>query len=602
MSNDIRNNDMGNADMTDSEIIDRAYQYMKEEQNPQFRKDIEELLAQQDGVHLRDAIVKELHFGTGGLRGIVGGGYNRMNSYIVSRATQGLAEYVIEYNKQHAEGEQRPIQAIIAYDTRHHSHIFAEGAAEVLAGNGIKAHLFNGPRPTPMLSYTLRQQKIDVGIVITASHNPPQYNGYKVYWNDGAQIVAPHDQKIIENIQKGVNIKRIAFQEGVKRALITYFGEQHDDAYIEYIRGLVLRPSLFAMPQKDAFKVIYTPLHGTGGFLLKRMCEGQNIQCAPVPEQYEPDGSFSTVQSPNPENPEALQMALAQAKREDANIVVATDPDADRVGVAIKHGKEFVILDGNQTGALLMDYILSTLQADGRLGESPAVVKTIVTTELQRDIARHYNTACIDTLTGFKHIAAKIREFEAHKNIPQFIFGGEESFGYMIGSEVRDKDGIAAAMVVIEMAYYYHQHGKTLQERLDEIYAMFGYYRERTISHLFLGASGIDKMREIMDNLRDNPPEAIRSISVHSIKDYLRQTRTDCATGLSDDMRDCPPSNVLQFILTDNTIISVRPSGTEPKIKFYISCRFTPHASLDQSKEIVHAMLDAVEQRIETWL
>ncbi len=632
---------------SDESIIKRAKEYIELESGKQFCSDMRALLEKGNMAALREATGRELEFGTGGLRGVVGGGFNRMNSYVVARATQGIAQYVRAFRKKHEMAGRA--RAIIAYDSRLHSRMFAEVTAETFAANSCDVYLFPECRPTPMLAYTLRKLECDIGVVVTASHNPPEYNGYKVYWSDGAQIISPQDKEIIATIQ-GVSgrPKRMAMKEGIEKKRIHMLGKEHDDAYVGYVRDIVQFPEVFeslknlkeakddtAPATEDGsadgkkkkgkkaippFKAVYTPLHGTGGVIMERVCRDLGVECLQVPEQRKPDGNFPTVDFPNPEVPEALSLGLKLAEKEGAAVVVASDPDADRMGLAIRHGGKYILLTGNQTGALLIDYVLSARRRMDSLPVRPAVIKTIVTSELQRRIAEQYGATCYDTLTGFKNIAAKLRQIQHEWRVGEVktrdtsadnggrhkpstcILGGEESFGYMVNPQVPDKDGIAAAVLAIEMVLYNHLRGCTMQERLEEIFTTHGYFREESVSKVFPGASGMAKMDGIMDNLRNNPPEMISTIAVHQIKDYLLGQVVDCGTGLSKRMQGFPQSNVLQFILADGSTLSVRPSGTEPKIKFYFSCSYTPNAPIAQGKRMTDSMAKMAVEQINEWL
>ena len=574
-------------------IVANAHNYIELERDKTFRDEVKLLLEQNNTRELKERFSQELAFGTGGLRGIVAGGSNCMNPYTVGRATQGVAQYILR-------AAQNKASIVIAYDSRHYSLLFAEVCAEVCVAHDIHVFFFKTPHPTPVLSFAVRQLKASAGIMITASHNPPEYNGYKAYWNDGAQLIAPHDANIIEEIKNITHVKRTPFKEALKNAHITYVEQDIDQKYCEYVDSLTLNKELIRNRSAD-IAITYTPLHGVGADLFQRLCSRFGYSCRMVAEQMEPNGDFPTVQSPNPENPAAFKMALAQAKQNASDVVIANDPDADRVAIAVHHEQEFVILSGNQVGALIIDYVLQQRTALGTLPAAGAVIKTVVTTELQRKICERYGVHCYDTLTGFKHIAAKIKELEEQKDGTEFIVGGEESIGYMYGSEVRDKDGINIAMLILEMTLYHKTHGRTLCDVLNALYNVHGYFEEKTISKVFRGLSGIVRIEKIMQKLRDTPPEIIATIAVEKIIDYQKQTVAYCATHIAKPLVGFPVSNVLQFVLTDGSVVSVRPSGTEPKIKFYASCSFTPQVDMEQAQIITHGMIQEIEILIDEW-
>jgi len=548
----------------------RIEMYLKGEEHPVFRKEVEELLKREAWDELQDRFYQDLEFGTGGMRGVIGGGTNRMNPFTVRRATQGLATYLL---KQKPAGS-----AVIAYDSRRYSDTFAREAARVLATHGIRTYVFSSLRPTPVLSFAVRFLKADTGIVVTASHNPPEYNGYKVYGSDGAQVVSPHDKGIIQEVQSvSDKFHSRSLEELEQEGLIQYIDREVDEPFFQMVEKQILRPEIVKSHAKR-IQVVYTPLHGTGTVPVETVLGSLGIPLHTVPEQREPDGNFPTVKYPNPEEPEALQMALDLGEKVQADLVMGTDPDADRLGIAVKDKGNFVLLTGNQLGALLEDYILRTRKEQGTLPEKPVIIKTIVTTELQRKIAEYYGAECIDVLTGFKYIGEMIRRFEESGDRRTYVFGGEESYGYLTSTEVRDKDAVSAAVLTVEMALYYLVQGKTLVDRLRELFDTFGWYREVLVSKGFKGQEGMEKMKKIMEALRNASPSRIGNLSVLKIKDYL--------TGIEKDQKgtiigsiDLPRSNVLQFFLEDGSILSARPSGTEPKIKFYISCCTAPHTT-----------------------
>lgn len=554
---------MGNEDLKK-----RIQLYLKGEEYPSFRKEVEDLLQKENWKELQDRFYRDLEFGTGGMRGIIGGGTNRMNPFTVRRATQGLANYL---RKQKPTGV-----AVIAYDSRRYSDVFAREAARVLGSNGIRTYLFTTLRPTPMLSFAVRLLRADTGIVVTASHNPPEYNGYKVYWADGAQIVPPHDKGIIQEVGKVTDsILCRPIEELESNGWVCFIDREVDEAYFRMVETTVLRPELF-LSHASSIQVVYTPLHGTGTLPVETVLKRLGVDVQTVPAQRKPDGNFPTVKYPNPEEAEALRLALELGTQLKADLVMGTDPDADRLGVAVQDEGRFVLLTGNQLGCLLEDYILSTRKELGNLPRKPVIIKTIVTTELQRKIAESYGASCIDVLTGFKYIGEMIRKFEEEKGENPYVFGGEESYGYLVNTDVRDKDAVSAAVMTVEMCLYYRSQGKTLYQRLKELFLQFGHYQEALVSKEFRGEEGMRQMEALMNRLRTNPPDRIGSKRVVKIKDYLFGVEKN-SEGAEIGKITLPRSNVLQFLLDDESILSARPSGTEPKIKFYISCCTSPN-------------------------
>lgn len=545
-------------------LLERAGEYLDQETDPTFASEVRKLLEADDEKELEDRFYRDLEFGTGGLRGVIGGGFNRMNTLVVTKATQGLCDYL---------GEQFPgksLSACIAYDSRRRSKDFATATALVFAANGIKAYLFPSLRPTPELSFAIRRLGADTGVVVTASHNPPQYNGYKAYWNDGSQVVPPHDLGIIDKVQAVRNVKTMDEKLAMERGLLVILDSAVDDAYVAMVKSRLLRPELI-MREASSVKVVYTPLHGTGAMLFERIMSELGLKVLTVPEQREPDGEFPTVAFPNPEEPAALKLAIELGARENADVVMATDPDADRLGIAVpdKEGR-FVLVTGNQLGALHLDYILSSLKELGRMPPRPACIKSIVTTDFQKAIAAKYGVECLECLTGFKWIAEVMRVLEREGK--DFVYATEESYGHLIETEVRDKDGISAAALTAEMALYWRSRGLGLLDRLEELYSEFGYYEEKGISKYFQGPSGMQIMSGIMDEYRRNQPIAIGGIPVVGLRDI--KTGEEWETGSSERRRvDLPESDVLQWRLRDGTLVTVRPSGTEPKIKYYVLCR-----------------------------
>jgi len=581
--------------MNDAQILERAKNYCNVEQNETFAHEVAQLIEENNMDELRERFYRLLDFGTGGLRGIIGGGSNRMNTYTIRLATQGLATYI-----KKAVPDRTPSIAI-AHDSRNYSDTFALETALVMCANGIKSYLYSGLRPTPQLSFTVRHLHTDAGVVITASHNPKQYNGYKVYWNDGGQIITPHDKAIIEEVKatKDSDITVISKEQALEQGLLQYIDTKEDEAYISDVVSKVLRRPIFEKHANE-LSVVYTPLHGSGMAPLGKALQTLGIDVQYVPEQKEPDGNFPTVEYPNPEETSAMQMALNLAREKKSDIVLGTDPDADRLGIAIRHKDQYHLITGNQLGALLADYIFTTREEQENLPPNPVLIKTIVTSELQRLIANKHNSTCVDVLTGFKYIAAKIKEFEEshEEEPPHYIFGGEESYGYLVGTSVRDKDAVSAAVITVEMTLYHQLAGKTLIDRLEELWNEFGYFEEKLTSHYFEGMSGIETMKGLMESLRAHPPETMGGEKVHLVKDYLAGTTKDLFSGTSETNIDLPQSNVLQFILESGAVVTARPSGTEPKIKYYASCCSTPGTALAEAKKTIASKIDVIMKEL----
>ncbi len=542
------------------EIIEIAKTWLSDKYDAETRKQVQELIDNNPN-ELTESFYKNLEFGTGGLRGIMGVGTNRMNTYTVAMATQGFANYI----KKMFPGIEQP-KVAIAYDCRNNSKDFAKTTADVMSANGFKVYLFNALRPTPELSFAIRELQCQAGVVVTASHNPKEYNGYKAYWEDGGQLVSPHDKNVISEVEKITDPSMVNFN--AKENLIEYLDEQFDQIYIDKIIGLSLSPESIKK-QKD-LRFVFTPIHGTGGQIVPKLFKKagfENIEC--VEEQMIVDGNFPTVVSPNPEEKAALTMAIEKAKKVNADIVLATDPDADRVGIAVRdEDGEFVLLNGNQTAAILTYYLLRRWNELNKLKGNEYIVKTIVTTELLFDIANKYNVKKFDVLTGFKFIADTIL------NNPEmtFIGGGEESYGFLIGDFVRDKDANSACFMIAEVAAWAAEQGKTLYHILKEIYKEFGFYKEGLISLTKKGISGSEEIKNMMLKFRNEPPTHILGSKVVEIKDYKLGTCKDIVSGVETSIK-LPKSDVLQFITEDGTKISVRPSGTEPKIKFYFGIK-----------------------------
>jgi phosphoglucomutase len=541
--------------MEKSEILKRAKEYIEAEKDERFSNEIKELIEKEDYAELEDRFYQTLEFGTGGLRGIMGGGTNRMNTLEINMATQGLANYVLKAFPEKAK--DGTLSAVIAYDSRLNSDVFAEATALIFAANGIKAYLFSSLRPTPELSYAIRQLKAQTGVVVTASHNPRMYNGYKAYWDDGAQVIEPHDKGIIEEVNKVSEVKTMTRVEAISSGKLVIIDKEIDDKFWDMCKAQLFRPELIKEKAKDV-RIVYTPLHGTGAMHVEKVLGDLGLNIITVPEQREPDGNFPTVEKPNPEEKPALTLAVELAKKEKADGVMATDPDSDRFGTAFpdKDGN-FVLLSGNQMGALLIDYILRSRKELGKMPANPAVIRSIVTSPFGDYICKKYGVKMIECLTGFKWIAAVEAQFEKD-NSASYVFGLEESYGYKVETEVMDKDGVSAAAMCAEMILYWRSQGKSLLEHLDDLYKEFGYFEDRAISQNFPGASGSETMKAMMSSMRANPPKTLGGEKVIKVRDCMADP-------------NLPKSNVLQFYLESGTIVSARPSGTEPKIKFYIN-------------------------------
>jgi len=530
---------------------------------------------------IEERFYRDLEFGTGGLRGIMGSGTNRMNVYTVRKATQGLANYICS-----KKGQNRGVA--IAYDSRNNSKLFSKEAALVLNANGIKTYLFKNLRPTPELSFAVRELKAIAGIVITASHNPPEYNGYKVYWEDGGQIVAPIDKEIIKevnDIKDLSEIKTILEEEAKKQNLYNEIEDEIDNRYIEELKKLVLNPEI-VKEQGKQLKVVYTPLHGTGGILAPRILKEIGLtNVYVVPEQKEPNGNFPTVSYPNPEDHKAFILALELAKKVDADIVLATDPDADRLGVYAKDSKtgQYKSFTGNMSGLLIADYILNQKKQKNTLPENGAIVKTIVSSNMAKEIAKEYNLHLVEVLTGFKYIGEQIKLFEeAHSY--EYLFGYEESYGCLLGTYARDKDGIAAVMLLCEVACYAKGNSKTLCDIMDDMYQKYGYYKEDLISFTLKGIEGIKKITEIMNNLRNNAIKSIGKERIIAKRDYLTSERIKLEKNIKEKI-NLPKSNVLYYELENDGWFCVRPSGTEPKIKVYMGIKANSSDDADNKLE-----------------
>lgn len=535
-----------------------------------------------------DRFYRELEFGTGGLRGVIGAGTNRMNFYTVGKATQGLANFI---NKQGAAAKG----VAIAFDSRRMSPEFADTAACVLAANGIKAYIFDSLRPTPELSFALRTLGCTAGIVVTASHNPPEYNGYKVYWEDGAQITAPKDAQIIGEvnaIKDYAEIKKMTTEEAKAVGLYEVIGKEIDDKYMEALKKLVLHPEAIKQ-MASSLKIVYTPLHGTGNVPVRRVLKELGFeQVTVVPEQELPDGNFPTVSYPNPEDKKAFALALDLAKKVDADLVLATDPDADRLGVYAKDTKtgEYKVFTGNMSGMLICEYEMSQKKALGILPDNGALVTTIVSSNMAQAVAKEYGMKFIECLTGFKYIGEQIKFFE-QTGSNEYVFGFEESYGCLVGTHARDKDAVVAVMALCEAAAYYKTQGITLWDQMLNIYNKYGYYKEDLFTMTFKGADGAKKMQDMMDAYRKNTPKQVGAYKVLRLRDYKNDVITDLATGETVPT-GLPKSNVLYFELENDAWFCVRPSGTEPKIKFYAGIKGT---SLEDSAKKLDELMEAIK-------
>ncbi|MCX6266682.1 MAG: phospho-sugar mutase [Bacteroidetes bacterium] len=542
-------------------VLERAKAWLSGSFDKETKAAVEKLI-ETNQTELTDSFYRDLEFGTGGLRGIMGVGTNRMNKYTVGMATQGLANYL-----KMMFPSLNPIKMAISHDSRNNSKYFAQIVAEVLSANGFKVFLFDDLRPTPELSFAIRQLGCQSGVMVTASHNPKEYNGYKAYWDDGAQMIAPHDENVIKEVQKITSIDDVKWT-GLKENILS-IGAELDKLYLDRVQALSLSPD--SIRRQKALKIVYTPLHGCGRKLVPDILARfgfENIHM--VKEQAVADGNFPTVRSPNPEEHDALNMAINLADEIHADLVMATDPDADRVGIAIRnHKKDMTLLNGNQTAALLFYYILLRWKELGKLQGNEFIVSTIVTTKLLSEIAASFDIEYFECLTGFKFIADVIRQNEGSK---RYIVGGEESYGYLIGDFVRDKDAVSACALIAETAAWMADSGKSLFDLLLEIYQKYGFYKEGLISVTRKGKSGAEEIQQMMVEYRNTPPATINNSKVLIIKDYLLLKEKDLSTGKEKPI-NLPKSNVLQFVLADGSIISVRPSGTEPKIKFYFGVR-----------------------------
>lgn len=554
-----------------TEVIAKAQTWLDGNYNEETKNEVRRLLEADDKTDLIESFYRDLEFGTGGLRGIMGAGTNRMNIYTVGAATQGLSNYL---KAQFPDVPQ--ISVVIGHDCRNNSRLFSEISANIFSANGIKVYLFEDLRPTPEASFAIRHLGCQSGIILTASHNPKEYNGYKAYWNDGAQMVAPHDVNVITEVNKIASVDDIKFEGNP--ALIEIIGEEIDKAFIANIKKLSLSPD--SIKRNSDLKIVYTPIHGTGVKLIPRALKEYGFtNIIAVPEQNVVSGNFPTVVSPNPEEPAALDMAVKKAIETDADIVMASDPDADRLGVAVKNDKgEWILVNGNQTALIFIYYLIRRWKELGKLNGNQYIVKTIVTTEIIKQIAERNSVEMFDCFTGFKWIAAVIRENEGKK---EYIGGGEESYGFLPEDFARDKDAVSSCTVMAEITAWAKDNGKTLFELLQDIYVEYGYGKEKGISVVRKGKSGAEEIAQMMRDFRSNPPKEIAGSKVKAIKDYDSLKMTDIDSGKVTDLLMPATSNVLQYFTEDGTKISVRPSGTEPKIKFYVEVRGTMNTRAD---------------------
>ena len=575
---------MNTNDQLLNEVLQRAQQWLDGNYNTETKQEISRMIAAEDKTELIESFYRDLEFGTGGLRGIMGAGTNRMNIYTVGAATQGLSNYL------KAQFPNQKISVVIGHDCRNNSRLFAEISANIFSANGIKVYLWEDLRPTPETSFAIRHLGCQSGIILTASHNPKEYNGYKAYWDDGAQMIAPHDVNVITEVEK-VKVDDIKFEGNPE--LIEIIGEEIDKAFIEAVKTLSLSPD--AIKRNSDLKIVYTPIHGTGVRLIPRALKEYGFSnIIHVPEQDVVSGDFPTVVSPNPEEPAALDMAIRKAQETDADIVMASDPDADRLGIAVKNDKnEWILVNGNQTCLLFVYYIINRYKELGRLTGNEFVVKTIVTTEIIKQIADRNNVEIYDCFTGFKWIAAVIRDNEG---IKKYIGGGEESYGFLPEDFARDKDSVSSCAMMAEIAAWAKDNGKTLYQLLQDIYIEYGYGKEKGISVVRKGKSGAEEIARMMTNFRNNPPKEIAGSEVVIIKDYQSGIQKNVKTGEETSLNMPAKSNVLQYFTADGTKTSVRPSGTEPKIKFYIEVRgeMKSRADYDAADAAANVKIDAV--------
>jgi len=572
------------------EVINKAESWLSDRYDEETRAAVQQMLLQEDKSGLIDSFYRDLEFGTGGLRGVMGAGSNRMNIYTVGAATQGLSNYL---KKEFAHLDR--IKVAIGHDCRNNSRLFAEKSADIFSANGIKVYLFDDLRPTPELSFAIRELGCQSGIILTASHNPKEYNGYKAYWEDGSQVVAPHDANIIGEV-KNVKVEDIKFSGN--KDLIEIIGEKMDLKFLEKVKSVSLSPELVKR-HKD-LKIVYTPIHGTGVKLIPAAFRAFGFEnMIHVPEQDVVSGDFPTVVSPNPEEPAAMQMAMKKGYEVDADVVMASDPDADRIGVAVKNDKgDFIIVNGNQTALLFIYYIITRMKEKNAFRGNEFIVKTIVTTEKIAEIAARNGIECYDVYTGFKYIAEIIRELEGEK---VYIGGGEESFGFMPAAFVRDKDAVSSCALMAEITAWAKDQGKTLFELLQDIYLQYGYSKEKMKYVVRPGKSGADEIQQMMVNFRSDPPKMLGGSPLKLMKDYSDLTERNFQTGQTRQIKQKTGSNVLQFFTEDGTKISVRPSGTEPKIKFYfeVAGKLASRTEFDEVEQRAEQKIDSIMQELD---
>ena len=574
--------------------MDYLKEYKRWCESPEFDEETrKELIAiKEDEKEIEDRFYKELEFGTAGLRGVIGAGTNRMNKYTVGKATQGLANYILEQGTQDKG-------VAISYDSRRMSKEFSLQTALILNANGIKTYLFENLRPVPELSFAVRELKCTAGVMITASHNPPKYNGYKVYWDDGAQIVEPRDKEIIEKVravESFSEIKEITREEAEEKGLFNIIGTEMDDKYLNILKDKVLNPEIVKEQGKE-LKVVYTPLHGTGNTIAERLLNEIGIENVyVVPEQKEPNGEFPTVSYPNPEDRNAFKLALDLANKVDADVVLATDPDADRLGIFAKDSKtgKYMEYTGNMSALLIAEYRIEQMKEKNILPENGMVITTVVSSNLTKAISKYYGLNCIEVLTGFKNIGRIMRQ-EEEKNGKKYVFGFEESYGCLIGDYARDKDGIAAVMALCEAACYYREKGKTLWDAMEDIYKKYGYYKETQVSIVMEGSEGAEKIKNMMTEMRNTPVEKIGEYKVLTFKDIEKDVVKNMITG-EEKTTGLPKSNVLYYELEDDNWCCIRPSGTEPKIKLYMGVKGTSESDANEKIEALkNAMVSLVK-------
>jgi len=562
----------------------------------EYKREIRDLQAAGDEKELTDRFYRNLEFGTGGLRGVIGAGLNRMNIYTVGAAAQGLANYIARGGE-----EAKHAGVVIAYDCRRKSDVFSEHTACVLAANGITAYLFDGLRPTPELSFAVRHLGCTAGVVVTASHNPPEYNGFKAYWSDGVQVIPPHDKGIIEEVRKvgGFgNVKTMPPDEAKEKGLLRIIGTEVDEAFLAEVQASCINPEL-SKEYGSKLKIVFTGLHGTGSVLTPEALRRRGFtQVIEVPEQKDPDGEFPTVKSPNPEEGAALDLGIRLAEQEGADLVIGTDPDGDRVGIAVRNPRgKFELVTGNRIAALLTYYICEELKHRGHFPDNAALVTTIVSGDMMKDIARDYGAEVVETLTGFKWIGEKVCQFEAAgspgKPVKTYIFGAEESYGYMPATFTRDKDAVTSTAYIADLAALAASRGKTLHVLLQELFRQYGYYQEGAKSVVLPGKQGADKIKAMMEALRNDPPKTFGGIAVAAVANMNTGEKKDAATGRVIEQYDLPGADVVMFFLQDGTKAIARPSGTEPKIKFYVLTR-EPGDDLDKAQTTATARIQAI--------